>query len=99
MQIIATPFPAASPAAPARKRKRGVLERIPTPPPRTRAKTQRFASEEAQKAGAAAVRARKKATVASKKTVKNIHSQHMRQLKDTEVYTVSILLSFHLALC
>jgi hypothetical protein len=95
----ATQVPAASPAAPTQKRKRNVLEQIPTPPPRRRAKTQRFASEEAQKAGAADVRARKKASAASKKTVKNIHSQHMRQLQDAEVYTVTILLLFRLALC
>jgi hypothetical protein len=67
-----TQVPAASPAAPTQKRKRNVLEQIPTPPPRRRAKTQRFASEEAQKAGASDVRARKKASAASKKTVKNI---------------------------
>jgi hypothetical protein len=34
---------------------------------------------------AADLRVQKKATVASKKTVKDIHSQRMRKLKDTEV--------------
>jgi hypothetical protein len=96
-----TPVPtsAASPAAPARKRKRDILEPIHTPPPRTRAKTQRFASEEAQKAVAADVRAQKNATATTKKSVKNIHTQRMRLLQDSEVSTISNLFSFHLVLC
>jgi hypothetical protein len=96
-----TPVPPASPAspaAPARKRKRDILEPITTPPPRRRAKTQRFASEEAQKAVAADVRAQKNAAIASKKTVKNIHSQRMRALKDSEVSIISIIFSFHVVL-
>jgi hypothetical protein len=94
-----TPVPPASPAAPATKRKRDILEPIPTPPPRRRAKTQRFASEEAQKTVAADVRAQKNATAASKKSVKNGHSQRMRVLRDCEVSTIPNLFSFHLVLC
>jgi uncharacterized protein YaiL (DUF2058 family) len=80
---------------PTKKRKRATVERIPTPPRRTRAKTRRFASEEARKAEAADEQARKNAKTASKKAAKDNHSQRMRTLKASEVLTISILLSFY----
>jgi uncharacterized protein YaiL (DUF2058 family) len=80
---------------PTKKRKRATVEQIPTSPRRTRTKTQRFASEEARKAEAADERARKHAKTAYKKAAKDMHSQRMHTLKESEVLTISILLSFY----
>jgi hypothetical protein len=68
-----------------RKPTHDTLERVATPPPRTRTKTKCLASEEAQQAIKSKGKATKQSKVASKKAINKTHSQRILNLKTHEV--------------
>jgi hypothetical protein len=76
-----TAVPTMPPTTTATQSKSNVSDRTP----RTRTKSKRLASTEAQQAVDAQAKATKQSKVASKKAVKKTHAQRMRTLKNQEV--------------